>query len=186
VDTSHWASKVITTTTTTSETGIGIANEHLIGVQPAIQDVTTGTFWHQEWYGEFCYGGTTPLISPESPLFPNYSGQLWKYTAFFGSKHICTFNPTYVQNNNVQTWWMAKNQARMVLTPQYSITLHWTQTTTVNGQVTSSAPQTKTENVNGPTWYGPTWPIDAVTAVTCSIQNGISYCPGQPPVRIPT
>ena len=193
INTSHWQSYQYTVpvVTTVADTGISIAKETLVGVQPIIQDTTPGTYYGQEWYGTFCYGGQTPLIPPAfpngqtNPAFPNFSGQLWKYTYFFEQQHICTFNPTYVANNNVQSWWVAGNMARMVLIPEYSITATYTQTTTVNGTVTSIVPKTVTETVNGPTFYGPPWKLYAISSISCAVQNGLSYCPGQPPVRVP-
>ncbi|MHB8191408.1 MAG: hypothetical protein ACYDHP_13515, partial [Ferrimicrobium sp.] len=130
VNTSHWLSYTyqVPIVTTTADTGISIAKETLVGVQPIIQDTTPGTYYGQEWYGTFCYGGQTPLIGPTlpggatNPAFPNFSGRLYKYTYFFEQQHICTFNPTYVASNNVQSWWLAGNTARMVLIPQYSVT----------------------------------------------------------------
>ena len=175
----------VPTVTTVSAQGLTVTNSTLIGVQPAIQDTTLGTYWHQEWYGNFCYGGETPLVNPSSPQFPNYSGSLWNYTFFFESQHICTFNPSYVPNNDTQSWQIAQNMARMLLIPKWSVTVHYTQTTSVNGVVTSSVPQTVTETVNGPTFNGPPWTIAAYTGVSCPETNGIAYCPGRAPIAVP-
>jgi hypothetical protein len=176
----HTEQVKVTTVVSYAATG---TSKRLVGVQPIIQDTTSGTYYHQQWYGNFCSGGTIPLISPSSSTFPDYSGALWEYTNFFEGQKICTFNPTSIPGNNVQSWQIAGNTARMELIPKYSITANYNKITTVNGKVTSSVPKTYTETVNGTAFYGPQWPLYSISSSTCSVQSGLTYCPGQPAIN---
>jgi len=141
----------------------------LVGIQPGIQDTTQGQYYNETYSGPMCETSTTPLISPSSSAFPDYSGQVWKYTSFFESNNVCTFDPTFIQGNNVQSWLLANNQARLTFTPEYSFD--------INGA---------TQIVGGQTLYGPSWSLDSISSSTCSIINQYTYCPGQPPVKTPT
>jgi hypothetical protein len=170
---------MVPTVTTVSAQGLHISSAQLEGVLPGIQDVTPGSPYDGQEYwagdaatdGGFCDGGTTPLISPSNPDFPDYSGDLSAYTAYFESKNICTFNPTLIQGNNVQTWQLNGDHAALLLRAKYQVTVSYTLTTTVNGKVTSQVPQTQTQYVWSPVYRGPTWPIYAVTGVSCTVNN---------------
>ncbi|MHB1731865.1 MAG: beta strand repeat-containing protein [Ferrimicrobium acidiphilum] len=144
---------------------------HLAGVQPAIQDVSANSpYYGQTYDGPFCSGGTTPLISPSSASFPDYSGQPWKYTSFFAGQNICSFDPTSIPNNNIQAWKLNNDKARIILTPVYQFT--------VNGQI---------RYYDGTPYNGPVWALDNISSVTCAVQNSSTYCPGvQNPVTVPT
>jgi hypothetical protein len=180
---------MVPTVTTVSAQGLHISSAQLEGVLPGIQDVTPGSPYDGQEYwagdaatdGGFCDGGTTPLISPSNPDFPDYSGDLSAYTAYFESKNISTFNPTLIQGNNVQTWQLNGDHAALLLRAKYQVTVSYTLTTTVNGKVTSQVPQTQTQDVWSPVYTGPTWPIYAVTGVSCTVNNGMEYCPGHAP-----
>jgi hypothetical protein len=164
VNTSHWKT-INTTIPAHTATAVG----RLVGVQPGIQDTTQGQYYNETYYGSMCATSTTPLMSPSNPAFPNYSGQVWEYTTFFESNNICTFNPTFIQGNNVQAWLLANNQARLTFTPEYSFD--------INGA---------TQIIGGQTLYGPSWSLNSISSSTCSIINQYTYCPGQPRVKTPT
>ena len=180
-----WRTVMVPVVTTTTQTGVSVGGVTLNGVTPAIQDVTQGAYDGLEVSGPFCSGAQHALVSPSSPSFPDYSGTEWKYTGYFGSLGICTFNPSYVPGNTVQSWWASGNEARLILTPQWTITVSYTQVMTRNGVVISSTPQTQTQTVWGSPYYGQPWKIRAITAVSCSQVNGYLLCPGKTAVPVP-
>jgi hypothetical protein len=182
----------VPTVTTVSAQGLHVTSAQLEGVLPGIEDVTPGSPYDGQEYwagdaatdGGFCDGGTTPLISPSNPDFPDYSGDLAEYTPYFESLHICTFNPTFIQGNNVQLWQLNGDHAALLLRAEYRVTVSYTLTTTVNGKVTSQVPETQTQDVWSPVYRGPTWPIYAVTGVSCTVNNGMEFCPGRAPFPV--
>jgi hypothetical protein len=175
----------VPTVTTVSDQGLKVTSSKLLGVLPGIRDVTSGspfdgqTYWANDSStdGGFCNGAEKPLISPSSPAFPDHSTHLFKYTQYFESLGICTFNPDFIQGSNIQAWQINQDVAAMLLRPSWAVTLTYTQVTSVNGSVTSSVPKTKTEDVNGPVMQGPWWTIYWYQGVSCTMVNGHLQCP---------
>ena len=186
VNTSHWetytywvneivgySTSVVPVVTKITDSNINLSNETLLGVQPEIKNTTTG----QTVDGSFCSTPTTPLISPTSPSFPDYSGSPWEYANFFSGQGICNVNPGILPTTTFDQWAVAQQSVQLVLIPSWSATVSYNQVTTVNGSVTSSVPVTTVETITGTPYTSSAMPTKYLVGISCAVQNGQPYCP---------
>jgi hypothetical protein len=186
INTSHWQTytyyvwqivgyntSVVSVVTTVTDRNIHLSNETLLGVQPEIENTTTG----QIVDGSFCSTPTTPLIPPTSPSFPDYSGSPWEYANFFSGQDICNVNPGILPTTTFDQWAVAQQSVQLVLVPSWSATVSYNKVTTVNGSVTSSVPVTKTETITGSPYTSSAMPTRYLVGISCAVQNGQPYCP---------